>query len=143
MDYKSKDIAKAAIMLAMSTREEEMELKENYKKSGIRTAAVDIGGDIINSITKIMERTLVASKRNKLITDTHVYEGAVTGATREAVAQVMDKAAGFNVGGKIGIARYREHLSVCIFLNIGIFRLEDIVIGLGHRAIPVDADEDF
>ena len=138
MEYKSKDIAKAAIMLAMSTRDEEMNLKEDYKKNGIKSAAVDIGGDIIQSITKIMERTLVASKRNKLIPDTHVFEGAITGATREAIAQVMDKAAGFNVGGKIGIARYKEHLSVFIFLNIGIFRLEDVVIGLGHRAIPID-----
>lgn len=127
-------------MLAMSTREEEAVLKENYKKEGIKSAAVDIGGDVIQSISKILERTLVASKRNGLIKDTHVYEGAVTGATREAIAQIMDKAAGFNVGGKIGIARYREHLSVCIFLTIGMFRLDDVVIGLGHRAIPVDND---
>ena len=140
MEYKSKDIARAAIMLAMSTREEEAVLKENYKKNGIKSAAVDIGGDVIQSISKILERTLVASKRNGLIKDTHVYEGAVTGATREAIAQIMDKAAGFNVGGKIGIARYREHLSVCIFLTIGMFRLDDVVIGLGHRAIPVDND---
>ena len=140
MEYKSKDIARTAIMLAMSTREEEAVLKENYKKEGIKSAAVDIGGDVIQSISKILERTLVASKRNGLIKDTLVYEGAVTGATREAIAQIMDKAAGFNVGGKIGIARYREHLSVCIFLTIGMFRLDDVVIGLGHRAIPVDND---
>ncbi len=138
MEYKSKDIARIAIMMAMSTREEEGVLKEDYKKNGIKTAAVDIGGDIIQSISKILERTLVASKRNGLVEDTHVYEGAITGATREAIAQVMDKAAGFNVGGKIGIARYREHLSVCIFLTIGMFRLDDVVIGLGHRAIPLD-----
>ena len=42
MEYKSKDIARAAIMLAMSTREEEAVLKENYKKNGIKSAAVDI-----------------------------------------------------------------------------------------------------
>ncbi len=140
MDYKSKDIARAAITLAMSTREEETVLKENYKKNGIRTAAVDIGGDIIQSISKILERTMVATKRNGLVKDSHVYDGAVTGATREAIAQVMDKAAGFNVGGKIGIARCREHLSVCIFLTIGMFHLDDVVIGLGHRAIPIDED---
>jgi len=82
MDYKSKDIARAAITLAMSTREEETVLKENYKKNGIRTAAVDIGGDIIQSISKILERTMVATKRNGLVKDSHVYDGAVTGATR-------------------------------------------------------------
>ena len=43
----------------------------------------------------------------------------------------MDKAVGFNVGGKIGIARCQEHLSVCIFLTIGMFRLDEVVIGLG------------
>lgn len=138
MEYKSKDIARAAIMLAMSSREEEAVLKESYGKTGVRTAAVDIGGDIIQSISKILERTMVASKRNGIVKDSHVYDGAVTGATREAIAQVMEKAIGFNVGGKIGIARYKEHLSVCIFLTIGMFRLDDVVIGLGHRAIPVD-----
>lgn len=141
MEYKSKDIARAAIMLAMSTREEEAILKDSYKKNGIKSAAVDIGGDIIQSISKILERTMVASKRNGIVKDSHVYDGAITGATREAIAQVMDKAAGFNVGGKIGIARCREHLSICIFLTIGMFRLDDVVIGLGHRAIPVDDEE--
>lgn len=140
MEYKSKDIARAAITLAMSTREEEAVLKEAYKKTGIKSAAVDIGGDIIQSISKILERTMVASKRNGIVKDSHVYEGAIAGATREALAQVMNKAAGFNVGGKIGIARFREHLSICIFLTIGMFRLDDVVIGLAHRAIPVDED---
>ena len=66
MEYKSKDIARTAIMLAMSTREEEAVLKENYKKEGIKSAAVDIGGDVIQSISKILERTLVASKETVL-----------------------------------------------------------------------------
>lgn len=140
MEYKSKDIARAAIMLSMSSREEENILKENYKKNGIKTAAVDIGGDIMQSISKILERTLIASKKNEIVKDSHVYDGAITGATREAIAQVVNKAAGFNVGGKIGIARYREHLSVCIFLTIGMFRLDDVVIGLGHRAVPIDEE---
>lgn len=136
MSYKSKDIAKVSIKMAMSTRDEENILKEKYIKEGIKTAGVDIGGDLVASIPKILERTLVAAKRNGLILESHVYEGAITGAAREAIDQILNKAVGFNVGGKIGIARYKEHLSVCIFLSIGMFRLDEVVIGLGHRAVP-------
>ena len=138
MQYKSKDIAIASVIMAMSSREEEAELKIKYLDSGIKTAAVDIGGNVVDSISKILERALVASKRNGIISESHIYEGALTGATREAIAQIMDKAVGFNVGGKIGIARCQEHLSVCIFLTIGMFRLDEVVIGLGHRAVPID-----
>lgn len=136
MQYKSKDIAKVSVEMAMSNREEEQELKERYIKKGIKTAAVDIGGNVVESIPKILERTLVAAKRNGLVSESHVYDGAVTGATREAIDQILDKSVGFNVGGKIGIARCQEHLSVCIFLTIGMFRLDEVVIGLGHRAVP-------
>lgn len=136
MQYKSKDIAKVSVEMSMSSREEEQELKDKYSKKGIKTAAVDIGGNVVESIPKILERTLVAAKRNGLISESHVYEGAVTGATREAIDQILDKSVGFNVGGKIGIARCQEHLSVCIFLTIGMFRLDEVVIGLGHRAVP-------
>lgn len=139
MQYKSKDIAKVSIEMAMSSREEEQELKEKYIKKGIKTAAVDIGGNVVESIPKILERTLVVAKRNGLISESHVYEGAVTGATREAIDQILDKSVGFNVGGKIGIARCQEHLSVCIFLTIGMFRLDEVVIGLGHRAVPCES----
>ncbi|STO32337.1 HutP [Fusobacterium necrogenes] len=138
MQYKSKDIARISVEMSMSSRDEELELKEKYLKKGIKTAAVDIGGNVVESIPKILERTLVAAKRNGLISESHVYEGAVTGATREAIDQILDKSVGFNVGGKIGIARYHEHLSVCIFLTIGMFRLDEVVIGLGHRAVPIE-----
>ena len=50
--------------------------------------------------------------------------------------QISLKANGLNVGGKIGIARQGEHISVCIFLSIGLLHLNEVVIGLGHRAIP-------
>lgn len=96
---------------------------------------MDIGGNINQSIPKIVERALVASKRCGLIKDCHVHDGAVAGATREAIIQVSKKANGLNVGGKIGIARCKEHLSVCIFMSIGLLHLNEVVIGLGHRSI--------
>ncbi len=136
MTYQSKDIAKVSILLAMSSREEENLLKQTYLKKEIYTCAVDIGGEIIRSTEKILERALVSAKKNNLIPEGHVYDGALVGAAREALGQVMDKSAGMNVGGKIGIARSGEHLSLCIFLTIGLLHLDEVVIGLAHRAIP-------
>lgn len=134
----SKDIAKIAVELAMSNRRSEQELKNKYLKMGIKTAGVDIGGNVINSIPTILERTLVAIKKNDITPDTHAYVGAITGATREAIDQILGKSIGFSFGGKIGIARYKGHLSVCIFGTIGMFKLDEVVIGLGHRALPQD-----
>ncbi|RKL63434.1 hut operon positive regulator HutP [Thermoanaerobacteraceae bacterium SP2] len=131
------DVAKVAIKMALSTRSEELELKESYAKKQIRVAAVDFGGDFVNSIKKIIERAVVAAKREGVIEEeTHVLEGAVVGATREAISQVMQKALGLNVGGKIGIARWGEHISVAMFFGVGFLNLNEVVIGLGHRSIP-------
>ena len=131
----SVDIAKVSINMAISSRQEEERLIEEYKKENVLVVAVDIGGNLNASIQKIIERALVASKRTGIIKDCHVHEGAVAGATREAIMQISDKANGLSVGGKIGIARQGEHISVCIFLSIGLLHLNEVVIGLGHRSI--------
>ncbi|GIM29000.1 hypothetical protein CPJCM30710_16660 [Clostridium polyendosporum] len=136
MNINSIDVAKASIKMSTSSREEEMILIQELKKQGISAVAVDIGGNLIASIPKIIERALVASKRSGLILDYHVHDGAVAGATRDAIMQVSLKANGLNVGGKIGIARAGEHLSVCIFMSIGLLHLNEVVIGLGHRSLP-------
>jgi hypothetical protein len=128
-------VAKASVRMAISSREEEGLLEAEFKTRGILTVAVDVGGSINNSIPKIIERALVASKRAGLIKDCHVHDGAVAGAAREAIIQISAKANGLNVGGKIGIARHGEHLSVCIFMSIGLLHLNEVVIGLGHRSI--------
>lgn len=131
----SVDIAKASINIAISSRQEEVRLIEEFKNNNILAVGVDIGGNLNSSISKIIERALVASKRTGIIKDCHVHEGAVIGATREAIMQVSEKANGLNVGGKIGIARYGEHISVSIFLSIGLLHLNEVVIGIGHRSI--------
>jgi hypothetical protein len=131
----SVQVAKVAIRMATSTRDEEKLLDEKFKEKGILTAAVDVGGNINQTISKIIERALVASKRTGIINDSHIQEGAIIGATREAIMQVSVKANGLNVGGKIGIARAGEHLSVCIFMSIGLLHLNEVVIGLGHRSL--------
>lgn len=137
MKNTSTKVAKIATKMAISSREEEETLKLEYKEKDYLVTAVNIGGNINDSIHKILERALVASKRNGLIREEHLHEGAVIGATRDALMQVESRANGQNVGGKIGIARKGEHLSVCIFLSIGLLHLDEVVIGIGHRAIPL------
>lgn len=132
----SKDVCKAAIQMALSEdRTEEKILKEKYANDNIKTVAIDFGSDFNSAVKKILERAVVAAKREGLIDDSHAEEGAVAGAAHEALQQMIDKCVGLNLGGKIGIARSKAHISVCIFFAIGLLNLNDIAIGLGHRAI--------
>jgi len=133
--FKSIDIAKVAVSMAMSSREEEEFLKIKYRQQGIKVAAVDYGGEYSNSIGKIIERAVVAAKREGIIDESHTGEGAVAGAAHEAISQIMYKAIGLNIGGKIGIAYYKEHLCVCAFFAIGMLNLNEVAIGLGHRSL--------
>ena len=134
--YGSKDIARASVMMALSEgREAEKELQKQYLAQGIHACGVDFGGDFIQMIPKIIERAVVSAKREGLIRESHEEQGAIIGATREAVSQITPKATGFNVGGKIGIARYGEHISVAVYTGIGILHLNEVAIGLGHRTI--------
>lgn len=137
MDSNSTKVAKIATKMAICDRYEEDNLKKLYNEKGIKVTAVNIGGNINSSISKILESALVAAKRNELIREEHLHEGAVIGATRDAIIQISNRANGQNVGGKIGIARGGEHISVCIFLNIGLLHLDEVVIGIGHRALPI------
>jgi len=133
--YGSRKVASIAIQMALTeNREEENQLKQMYLEVGVKTAGVDCGGEFITSVKKIVERAVVAAKREGVIKETHTDEGAVAGATREALSQIMPKAVGLNVGGKIGIARKNDHISVAIFLGIGLLHLDEVAIGLGHRA---------
>lgn len=134
--YGSKEIAAAAVRIALTAdRADEKQLQAEMARNGIQTAAVDYGGEFINSVMKIIERAVVSSKREGVIHESHVEEGAVAGATREALSQIMPKALGLNVGGKIGIARHKDHISVAIFFGIGLLHLNEVAIGLGHRVV--------
>ncbi|EQB20786.1 L-lactate dehydrogenase (FMN-dependent) and alpha-hydroxy acid dehydrogenase [Dehalobacter sp. UNSWDHB] len=133
----SKTVALAALRMAMSeTREEENALKQKFLADNIKSVAVDYGGDYLASIKKLVERAIVASKREGVIHDSHGDEGAVAGATREALSQIMPKAAGLNIGGKIGIAHRGDHLSVAVFFGVGLLHLDEVAVGLGHRVAP-------
>ena len=132
----SRDVARAAIMLAMTaSREEEAALKSELLESGVAGAAVDYGGEFVPSVMKIVERAVVAAKRENVIADSPHEEGGVAGAAREALSQVTTKAPGLNVGGKIGVARCGEHVAVAVFFAIGLVHLNEVCIGMGHRSI--------
>ena len=116
----SKETARAAIMMSMTqSREEERACREELLKADILSAAVDCGG----------------AKREGVIKEGHIEEGGVAGAAHEALSQIMNKALGLSVGGKIGIARKGDHIAVAAYFAIGLLHLNDIAVGLGHRAI--------
>lgn len=132
----SRRVAAAAVRLALTpSREEESELKQRLLTENIRGTAVDHGGEYSSSIQKVVERAVVAARREQVIQSDHRSEGSVAGATREALSQIMPKALGLNVGGKIGIASDGSHVAVAVFFTVGLLHLNEVAIGLGHRAI--------
>ena len=135
----SVEVGRAALRLALTvSRAEENALKEVLQQQGFRCTAVDFGGEFIHSIVKIVERAVVAAQRQGLVTESHVGAGAVAGAAHEALEQMKAKAMGFNVGGKIGIARYGEHLCVAIYMGVGVLNLNEMCVGLAHRSLAGD-----
>ncbi len=136
MSIGSKEVASYAVTLsATADRDEERKLRAKLDKLGFRSAAVNFGGEFITSVNKAIEHTIVAARRENVIGDSHSEEGAVAGAAREALSQLITKSLGLNIGGKIAIVRYEDHISVAMFFGIGLLHLNDVAIGLGHRAI--------
>ena len=136
-DSKSVDICRIALKMSISSREEEKELVKAYKEKNVKVAAVDVGGSMPNSRFKFIESALIAAKRNNIIQDEHVHDGAVIGAVREAMSQIETNINGLSVGGKIGIARQGEHLSVAIFLSVGILQFNEVITSVAHRSIAI------
>lgn len=136
-DNRSVEICKVALQMSISTREEERELMKSYKDKGIKAAAVNVGGPMPGSRFKFIESALLAAKRNNLIQDKHVHDGAVIGAVREAMSQIENNTNGLSVGGKIGIARSGEHLAVAVFLSVGILQFNEVITAVAHRSVAV------
>lgn len=132
----SKEIMASSIRLAVtSSIEEEKAMIAELRKSGAQAAAANFGGDYISSVGKIIERAIVAAKREGVINESHHEEGAVAGAAHEAITQVNSKAMGLNIGGKIAIVRQDGHVGVAMYFGVGLVHLNEIAIGIGHRVI--------
>ena len=143
-EFQSADVARAAIRMALSeNRSDENELREKLAKSGIRAVAVNFGGKFLDIIPKIYESAIVAAQRQHVISDTHVGDGSVVGAMESAIEQIKLMAMGMNLGGKIGIARWKEHLCVAVFVEVGVFHINEVTLGMAHRVLRNDlTDED-
>ena len=138
-EFQSADVARAAVRMALSeTRADENELKEKLAAQGIRSVAVNFGGKFTDILPKIFESVIVAAQRQHVISDTHVGDGSVLGAMESAIEQVKLMAIGMNVGGKIGIARWKEHLCVAVFVGVGVLHFNEVTIGLAHRVLRND-----
>ena len=99
LESDSRNVARAAVLMALTrSREEEKTLKAELLPE-VSCAAVDCGGEFITSVTRIVERAVVAATREGLILESHLEEGGVAGATHEALTQLVDKAIGLNIGG--------------------------------------------
>lgn len=143
-EFQSADVARAAIRMALSeNRSDENELREKLAKSGIRAVAVNFGGKFLDIIPKIYESAIVAAQRQHVISDTHVGDGSVVGAMESAIEQIKLMAMGMNLGGKIGIARWKEHLCVAVFVEVGVLNFNEVTLGMAHRVLRNDlTDED-
>ena len=138
----SRDVARAAIRMAITRDlQEEQAVKEQLAAQGIRAAAVDCGGPFATAVAQVVERAVVAAKRERVIRPVHSEEGAVAGAAHEAIMAIAAKGMGLNVGGKVGVARRGEHVVVALFCSVGLVHLDDVAIGLGHRALAAWAEE--
>lgn len=137
-ELSSIDIGRAALKMALSeNRAEEQSLRQQLMEQyGIQTVGVDFGGEFVPSVKKIIERAVVAAQRQGLVPSNHVGEGAAAGAVRAALGQLSSQAIGLSVGGKIGVARYGEHLCVAIYMGIGVLNLNEMAVGLAHRSLP-------
>ena len=143
-EFQSADVARAAIRMALSeNRSDENELREKLAKSGIRAVAVNFGGKFLDIIPKIYESAIVAAQRQHVISDTHVGDGSVVGSMESAIEQIKLMAMGMNLGGKIGIARWKEHLCVAVFVEVGVLHFNEVTLGMAHRVLRNDlTDED-
>lgn len=140
-EYQSGDVGRAALRMALSeTRTDENNLKEELAESDIRAVAVNFGGKFLEVLPKIYESAIVAAQRQHVISDTHVGDGSVLGAVESAIDQIKLKAIGMNVGGKIGIARWKEHLCVAVYLGVGVLRFNEVAVGMAHRVLRDDID---
>lgn len=139
--YNTVDIVRAAITIAITEDKmsEDMEISK-LKKQGIKVVALEIKGNFRDTTHIIIEKAIVASRENGLTEETHVEESAIAGAAREAIMHVAEKSSGLHGNGKLAICRYKEHLSVCIFMCIGLLNLNEVAIGLGHRAVPYNPE---
>ena len=81
MEYNSIAIGRAALRLAITeSREAEQELRKQLHEQGIRSVAVDFGGQFVPSIPTIIEHAVVAAPRQRPLAEQYNGASAAIGA---------------------------------------------------------------
>lgn len=136
-NFRSIDVARFATnLVSTGSREKEMEYRKYLETFEVQSVAVDFGGNFEKIVPKIIENGAVAAQRCGLIEDQHVQIGDIVGAIHQVLIKLGSIAVGLNVGGKLAIARYKEHLCVAIFAEIGLIHLNEVFINIAHRSVP-------
>ena len=110
-------IGKAAIILSLTdTREEEEELKEQYRSQGLECTATGIGGDSQSISQKLNGAVTSACLSNNLVTKDKKEVHAVIHATQEArEGFFLNTPTGANVVLKAAVVKYNDWLAVAIY----------------------------
>lgn len=136
-NFRSIDVARFATnLVSTGSREKEMEYRKYLETFEVQSVAVDFGGKFEKVVPQIIENGAVAAQRCGLIEDQHVQIGDIVGAIHQVLIKLGSIAVGLNVGGKLAIARYKEHLCVAIFAEIGLIHLNEVFISIAHRSVP-------
>ena len=136
-NFRSIDVARFATnLVSTGSREKEMEYRKYLETFEVQSVAVDFGGKFEKVVPQIIENGAVAAQRCGLIEDQHVQIGDIVGAIHQVLIKLGSIAVGLNVGGKLAIARYKEHLCVAIFAEIGLIHLNEVFINIAHRSVP-------
>ena len=136
-NFRSIDVARFATnLVSTGSREKEMEYRKYLETFEVQSVAVDFGGKFEKVVPQIIENGAVAAQRCGLIEDQHVQIGDIVGAIHQVLIELGSIAVGLNVGGKIAITRYKEHLCVAILAEIGLIHLNEVFINIAHRSVP-------
>ena len=136
-NFRSIDVARFATnLVSTGSREKEMEYRKYLETFEVQSVALDFGGKFEKVVPQIIENGAVAAQRCGLIEDQHVQIGDIVGAIHQVLIKLGSIAVGLNVGGKLAIARYKEHLCVAIFAEIGLIHLNEVFINIAHRSVP-------
>ena len=136
-NFRSIDVARFATnLVSTGSREKEMEYRKYLETFGVQSVAVDFGGKFEKVVPQIIENGAVAAQRCGLIEEQHVQIGDIVGAIHQVLIELGSIAIGLNVGGKIAVARHKEHLCVAIFAEIRLIHLNEVFINIAHRSVP-------
>lgn len=121
MEVGSREVCKAAIQIALTdSREEEIEMKAKNKENGILSVAVDFGSDFGSAVPKVLERAVVAAKRENVISSTHAEEGAVAGAAHEAISRLSISASDL-ISAVKSVLQDTVHISVYAYFLLSVY----------------------